>query len=396
MLPLPRTIGANDAALGELVASEFRWQALRMPPICRLLLLERGDPSSVEPEDLMGELSLSDDDLVDIRSALDTKGNLAMLHTKEALPPDGCRRLREAVGAEIQQKADTVDGAPDYQLNLSRERLDAIIGPAAAAALWSIPPAFSDLVGTRFPEQSRDLDLDVSNAEIFLRRYTAATRPWNPFHTDSSAMTINVALDADCSYEGGELLGCYDGSIQVISRAEGDATAHASSLLHGVAQMTAGVRHSLIIFIGEARADVPAGLAVDDASRHAEARALALLMSNEAFLSRCKAVLGGEESVAALHSQFARLLAIVEARFLCVERQQRAVGTLVCGVAQHYGAPHLRPIQLEERLSSGQGDAACYSLRALLGYCMELGLETPPQIEQQSESSDSEGDDADT
>eukprot|EP00966_Prymnesium_polylepis_P006709 154749-Prymnesium_polylepis.1 len=119
-------------------------------------------------------------------------------------------------------------------------------------------------------------------------------------------------------------------------------------------------------------------------------------MSNEVFLAQCSRVLGGEESVAALHSQFARLLAIVETRFICVERQQRAVGTIVCGVAQHYCAPHLRPIQLEERVSSGQGDDACYSLRALFGYCMELGLETPPQIEQQSESSDSEGDDVDT
>ena len=232
---------------------------------------------------------------------------------------------------------------------------------------------------------------EVSRAEIFLRRYTAATRPWNPFHTDSSAMTINVALDADGSYEGGELLGCYDGSIRVIDRAEGDATTHASSLLHGVAQMTAGVRHSLIIFIGEARADMPAELAADEASRQAEARSLASLLSQQAFLSQCSQVLGGDEHVATLHDQFSRLLGMAEARFIGEERQQRAVGTIICRVSQHYGAPHLRPTSMEARVSSGHGDAASYSLRALLGYCMELGLESPwPHTAEQAESSEAE------
>ena len=33
-------------------------------------------------------------------------------------------------------------------------------------------------------------------AQIFVRRYTPDSRPWNPFHVDSAAVTVNVALSA--------------------------------------------------------------------------------------------------------------------------------------------------------------------------------------------------------
>ena len=107
-LPVSSMVLPPDAALGEHIGSEFRWQALRMPPVSRLLLLERGNPLGVDPEDLMRELGLSDDALAEVRRALATKGDVAMIHAKALLPPAACCRLREAVDAEIQQKADTV------------------------------------------------------------------------------------------------------------------------------------------------------------------------------------------------------------------------------------------------------------------------------------------------
>ena len=86
--------------------------------------------------------------------------------------------------ADKQETCDTVDGAPDHQLNLSRERLDELIGLPSAAALWSLPAAFDGTVAAE----------DAKGAQIFIRHYSPEGRPWNPFHTDSSAMTINVAL----------------------------------------------------------------------------------------------------------------------------------------------------------------------------------------------------------
>ena len=78
---------------------------------------------------------------------------------------------------------------------------------------------------------------------IFIRRYAPSTRPWNPFHTDTSAVTINVALNDDADFAGGRLLCCYDGSVRVVERTEGEATIHAATLLHGVSLLTSGVRY---------------------------------------------------------------------------------------------------------------------------------------------------------
>ena len=43
-------------------------------------------------------------------------------------------------------------------------------------------------------------------------------RPWNPFHTDSSRLTINVALDPPGRYTGGTLLGCFDAQVVPLPR----------------------------------------------------------------------------------------------------------------------------------------------------------------------------------
>ena len=93
--------------------------------------------------------------------------------------------------------------------------------------------------------------------EMFVRRYSVDTRPWNPFHTDAYEVTVNVALSADSGHGGGALLGVYDGQVRAIPRAEGDATVHSSKLLHGVTAMSHGTRYSLIVFFD--RRGKPAG-----------------------------------------------------------------------------------------------------------------------------------------
>jgi hypothetical protein len=173
------------------------------------------------------------------------------------------------------------------------------------------------------------------SAEIFVRRYAADSRPWNPFHTDSAALTLNLALIDDEAFHGGELLACHDGAVRVVARREGDATVHASSLLHGVRLITSGVRYSLIIFFGRNRADAEA-LAALEAEAEDEAEALATIMRDTSFLSRCEATLGGAASVEQLHRDF-----------VSVQRSaDGGLGALIALIVHRYGAPHLRPTQI--------------------------------------------------
>ena len=94
-----------------------------------------------------------------------------------------------------------------------------------------------------------DADLVVTLEQAFVRRYSHDTRPYNPFHQDRFALTINVALSADDDHGGGCLLGVWNGQIARIERAEGEATMHSSELVHAVTMMTHGVRYSLILFL---------------------------------------------------------------------------------------------------------------------------------------------------
>lgn len=84
--------------------------------------------------------------------------------------------------------------------------------------------------------------------QCFVRRYTPMTRPWFTFHTDAAALTANIALSDDDAHRGGRLLALLEGEVCCIARAEGEATIHPSTLLHGVSRMTGGVRFSLIVF----------------------------------------------------------------------------------------------------------------------------------------------------
>ena len=144
-------------------------------------------------------------------------------------------------GRDANDSVDSVDGAADHQRPLSLEELESLIGARQAETLCSLPAAFSPV----HEQQMRP-------TEIFVRRYTGATRPWNPFHQDSAAVTINVALNNDAEYVGGRLLAVLNDQVASISRAEGEATVHDSRLLHAVSRMVSGVRYSLIMFFGEA------------------------------------------------------------------------------------------------------------------------------------------------
>ena len=288
---------ALATTLGDNVKDEFLPHAARMPNAARRLLLEGIDPSRVPPAELLDELHLDDD--VRAAAGRGLSSSSSVLSRPAVLPPHACARLRAAVDAERQELCDSVDGAPNHQLNLDAARLDELIGDAAAsAALWALTSEHAAI----------DAELNASDVsaargvEIFVRRYSAGTRPWNPFHTDSSALTINVALVDDSAFTGGKLLACYGHAVRRVARAEGEATVHASTLLHGVSRMTSGVRYALIIFVGR-RAEGSAAPPVD---ARAEAEALADLMADTALLERCEAVCGAG-TAQSLRRRYARL-----------------------------------------------------------------------------------------
>ena len=182
-----------DAALGGQVSPEFQWQAARMPPLSRSLLLFGDDPGSVDPAELVNELRLDLSTAEDVRRALGARGDEAVLRSPAVLPPAACEALRNAVSTESQQKADTVDGAPDHQLNLSREELESAIGPEAAAALWSLPASFLG--------EAADAAL-TSDVEIFVRRYTPATRPRGALDADETVRDLpreGPCAECDCT-----------------------------------------------------------------------------------------------------------------------------------------------------------------------------------------------------
>ena len=92
------------------------------------------------------------------------------------------------------------------------------------------------------------------------------TRPWTTFHTDSAAVTVNVALADDDSHGGGTLLAVFDGGLRAVARSEGEATVHPSTVLHAVSRLTTGVRYSLIMFFHRRPLDPPTACAEEQAA----------------------------------------------------------------------------------------------------------------------------------
>ena len=349
--PQPRdacfTIDSDIAsALGQDVSEEFQAQAQRMPALSRKLLIFGQACDSVDPTDLFHELALPEEVEEEARHGL--ASSASVLRRRAVLSHDACSTLRSAVDSEWQEKVDTVDGAPDHQLNLSREQLEKLIGADAITSLMSAGKDFATSAsagGAAGGSGTSPLHLDNAT-KIFVRRYERSQRPWNPFHTDTSALTINVALNDDSSFVGGKLLCAFDRRIQRVDRVAGEATVHASTLLHGVSRLQSGVRYSLIIFMGE-RHLLPARLRFDEASRNSEASALACLVDRLAQM-----VTAPVQSV--VHEQ--RRVAELLAGSRLVHLSSEETGNIIQAIIQTYDAPHLRPTSILARAKQ-EGDA---------------------------------------
>ncbi len=180
---------------------------------------------------------------------------LELMRCEGAIPAAGCAALRRVVDDDRSLERDSVDEMAEHQLNISKERLAELIGHAHAQRLFRLPDelvekrrAAAEAAGAAAPEPVGDGGYYV---DMFIRRYTRDTRPWIGFHTDVSNFTVNVALQADAEHAGGRLLAVLDGALQVVDRAEGEATVHDSQVMHAVSAMQRGVRYTLIVFFYE-------------------------------------------------------------------------------------------------------------------------------------------------
>jgi len=236
-----------------IVCPDFQRAAQGMAPLVRSLLVEHADPAKVPVDSLLIALGRRGDHAA-IRAA---RKEFDVLHVPAALSSASCASLRSAVDCERRLLADSVDQCPEHQRNLNSEELEKLLGAEAFGRLISLPHVYEKRRDGAAPSSVEMDEIEDAEAratgiltlrEAFIRRYSSDTRPWNPFHQDAYRTTVNVALSADEVHVGGRLLGCYAGKVQVIERAEGEATVHSSELLHAVSRMTSGVRYSLILF----------------------------------------------------------------------------------------------------------------------------------------------------
>ena len=115
------------------------------------------------------------------------------------------------------------------KIEISRGKLISIIGPLAIKDLDKL---FADSHGHRYDE-------------ILIRRCQATGKFIN-FHTDHSARTMQVSINSDQEYEGGQLMYLTDGEIHIPSRSEpGTITIHENDIVHGVTELVSGVRYGL-------------------------------------------------------------------------------------------------------------------------------------------------------
>ena len=245
--PRPASAATGSVVAPRSSAAAFAASAARLQPLARRVLLDGCDPSAVDAAELLRALPLRREDKAAAEAALAAPSGSMVLSRPGALSPAQCAALRQLVSARVSGVAlDTADGCPEWQLNLTRQELERVVGGAATAALWALPRAL-DPAGApaRFTQ-----------VRAFARAYGPDKRPHLRLHTDASDYTVNVALADDGQHEGGRLAMLHSGALHAGPRAEGEATVHRWSVAHGVTAVTRGTRFSLILFFFHRRQPV--------------------------------------------------------------------------------------------------------------------------------------------
>mgnify|MGYP002842833464 CR=1 FL=1 len=234
--------------------------ARMVSPSERKLLVDGLSPEAIPADSLIRELALAKQSLTfdrRVRTMLNSTKEKAVLEEQALLDARACEALIRAVDARASLRNGTTDTMPEHTLHIeTREGLETLIGKEQVDALWELP--------IRYKRQSASETASAAAAtrpggaplpriiEIFIRRFSARTRPWIKMHADVASVTVNVALTDDgvgADDASGRLLAVYDGKVRAVARRAGDATVHASSLVHGVSRMHgASQRYTLILF----------------------------------------------------------------------------------------------------------------------------------------------------
>ena len=175
----------NGALDGETLASlpqPFGTLASQMPPIEAEVLLNNANLDAVGSTDLLAELQET------LQGWPGQPGQL--MHVPYVLSADECANLRDVVDGALDdprrrmlQRQGLVDGAPEFQQNISDDQLASLIGEDAVGRVWQLAACMY--------RQARPGALDALCAEmgadvpscpacwwIYIRRYTPDTRPW--------------------------------------------------------------------------------------------------------------------------------------------------------------------------------------------------------------------------
>ena len=228
--------------------------AAGMHPVVHALLVENCDPASIDASELLRALNLhgSHHDWESRRPGSSTCRVPATLDLLQ------CAALRAAVDAASMDALDSVDGLLEYQLTLDVDELEGLVGSEAYLKLTALAAAAHVEL-----QAAPNADVAAAAAKggiilspllpdephtIFVRSYSAGTRPWVGFHYDRSSLTLNVALSDDDALAGGSLLAVVDGKVERCAREIGTATLHASTLLHAVTRVYgSATRYSLVL-----------------------------------------------------------------------------------------------------------------------------------------------------
>lgn len=271
------TVSSSADAEDDLAGLRGKWRAYaeqeqRSTPLSSKIMIGGKDPATVPAAGLFRELAaaglLKYFAFRSAQLALKRKREGVVYSEKGVLSQQACEVLRRAVDSHASTAPEPADGLPLEQLDLSAAQLEQMIGRDAAHALWRLPRRFAEqgglvAAGAASGHGSSKADsVPVAPYSIFVRRYSAESRPFFRLHADNSVVTVNVALSSSDAHRGGDLIGMYDGALRFIPRDEAEAVVHSSLLLHAVTRTRTGSRYSLIMFFGRAAAE---GRCVEDA-----------------------------------------------------------------------------------------------------------------------------------
>ena len=164
------------------LSSEYASLAALMPPLVRALIVNNAEPWTVGAQAVLDELKLGG-------WYADEEDAAALEYIPGLLSASQCAAVRAALEAaeEAEEggewcKRDSVDEALDYQLNITKDGLLALVGPEAVALLWAHAGRCHTAMnpGAHLPGLSLGATALPEVHEIFIRYLTAATRIWNP------------------------------------------------------------------------------------------------------------------------------------------------------------------------------------------------------------------------